>query len=225
MAITKDPSGSVSVRKAGGSNISSLSQSYTVNSGSNFLLVRLMHWRNPGTTVSGITWGAQNFTLIGRQPHNNTQDIVEMWRLVNPNPGTANVVISYTDALNESSAWIDAWTGVDTANPTGTLAGANVSSSTDTPTVNATSIAGDMVVDAMIAYIFGTITADASQTVDGILDEDQAINSLGASHETAVGTSTTMSWSLTSDIIWAIAAVALKPAAASNTIAAPWITA
>lgn len=225
MAITKDASGSVSARKAGGSNISSLSQSYTVNSGSNFLLVRLMHWRNPGTTVSGITWGAQNFTLIGRQANDNNQDFVEMWQLVNPTPSTNNVVISYTDPLNESSAWIDAWVGVDGTTPTGTFAGANIPASSSTATVTASSVAGDMVVDVMEAYIWGTITANGGQTTDGILDEDQVIDSLAASHKTATGTSTTMSWSLVPDVIWATGAVALKPAAASSTIAAPWITA
>src|SRR5579862_1048186 len=140
-------------------NASSLTFSKTVGSGSNrLLLVGISTKGNQNAT--GVTYGG---VAMSRVLMLQNADWVEVWRLVAPATGTANVVITLTGGANFSAGAIS-FTGVDQGAP---LGGVNITSGSSTaPSVTVNSRAGDMVFDVMITQDAGATApaAGASQT-------------------------------------------------------------
>jgi hypothetical protein len=139
---------------------------------------------------------------------------VDWWYLLAPAVKTAVVVVTTTGVQDlgvvaHSIVDADQATTFRDVTLTGDTADTEAGQA-DPITVNCVSVAGDLVFDVMHAA--AGATADASQTAD--LDSLVTGQQNGASHKTATGTSTTMSWTKDGGgtMHWAIAAVSVIPA-------------
>ena len=81
-----------------GLNVSSLTWSHTVGAGSGRIVVVGVSIRG-NSTVTGVTYAGQALTVVGTVS-NGGSNHVEMWALVAPPAGTANVVVSLSSSAH-----------------------------------------------------------------------------------------------------------------------------
>ena len=186
-------------------NTSGITFSYTTGSGSNRLLMVGVSWSSTSVTVSTVTFNSVALSSVGTSYYSGQARRVQIWRLLAPAASTtANVVVTFSGAVYGVAGAVD-FAGVDQCTPLGTALGAT--GNTGTATVSPTSVAGDLVFDTVAA---GTaLTVNGSQAPQWNIGDGTNIYG-GASTKTATGTTTTMSWTLTSGY-WATYAVAIKP--------------
>lgn len=176
-------------------------------------------------TVSTVTYGAQSLTKTDGAAANMTvenvddaqKSRVEIWKIVAPTVGSANVVVTLSAAATAAYIVAEVWTGVDQTTPLGTAATAqsDTTGTSATVTVDVTSAATtEKVIDMMVDYgIVGgveTLTVGAGQTET----ESQIQPHAGASYKTGAVGAVTMSWTSTTanSVVhnWAIIGVPLK---------------
>jgi hypothetical protein len=189
---------------ASDSTVTSLTWEHTVGSGDDRLLrVGLSNVPTPGPDT--VTYGGTALTYAGNHPSNGSQ--MQIWFLVAPATGAANIVATYSGATRDIVGGADSWTNVDQAKPVGSFVAASGSSSP--ATVDVSSASGEVVVGCLVV---GNVTATvgASQTQRWNVLEGTTIRGAGSS-EPGAGT-VTMSWTLGSSSNWALGAIALKPA-------------
>lgn len=180
--------------------------SHTVTAGTDCLSVRVGGWFNTGQ-VSGVTYGGVAMTNVGRTNNATGNDHAEVWRLLSPASGAANVVMTITVSVDGLLIRADNLTGVNAAAPTGTYVSAT--GSTGNPSVVVTASSGDLVFDALGAdnSAGGTLVVDASQA--------QQFNAVrngewGAGSSETGAASVTMSWARSTNSTWALGSVAFK---------------
>jgi len=156
-----------------------------------------------GQTVSGMVDAA---TIAGELR-------AELWRLIAPATGAHNIVVT----LDNTAKFVVhgcSYTGVNQTTPHGTPAKATGTSTT--ASVDATSAAGELVVDSVASVgTGGTLTVGADQTQRGngvTTGGTNPSNVNGGISEQAGAASVTMSWGVAVSNEWAIVGVALKPA-------------
>ena len=192
----------------------SFTWSHTVGTGGNRILIVGVSIRNSSSqTVAGVTYAGAPLTNIG-VGDNGSVVRIEMWRLVNPPSGTANVVVTLSSASDAKTVCgATSWTGVHQTTPLGTFVSAT--GSTNAPTVNATSATTEVVHDTVAAQGTVTATVGAGQTQRwnaGTSGGSAASNVRGAGSSEPGAATVTMSYSLSASASWAIGAVSLKPA-------------
>ena len=200
--------------KNGGNN---LVISHTIAAGSDRLLVVHVTLNNPNLeVVDEITYDGVNLLLLAAVSQNNDTR-TEMWYMIAPPVGTADIAIQVDVNLEAASGFNGAgvdWTGVDQATPIGNSATAGGISIT--PSVVVSSAVDEMVIDTMGAEDMGgeTATAGSGQTdrVNIQSGTGSRTEQLGVSDE-AGAASVTMDWTLSVSTDWAIAGGALLPAA------------
>ena len=103
---------------------SSVTFSHITPSGDNRLLVVTVGIR--GTqSVSAVTYGGNNLTLATANGSGTTGgQRVEIWYLVAPDVGSADVVVTYTAGLNQSGVAAISYDGINQLSPIGATAGA-----------------------------------------------------------------------------------------------------
>ena len=206
----------------------SASVSHTVGTGSNRLLVVSLGL-NCGvagviSTISVVYAGvacsmlgsATNAASAGLQPVRT-----EIWYLIAPPTGTANAVVTFSGGNATPIEMVTtSWTGVHQTVPFGTIATAT--GTNNTPTVAVGTVSGDVVIDstgqnpdnsAIVAFTgsFPQTTIPTTQGAGGFY--------FGASYQTAVGVSTTQTWtsaSAAANHAWAICAVGIKAVGATS---------
>ena len=201
--------------------------SHTVPTGSTrLLLVTVGMWDPLGqTSVSSVTYGGAALARVtGLTPPNQAGGgLVDIWYRLAPVEGTANIVVTLADVHAILLTGAVDFTGVDQTTPFGTPATATGTAATIT--VNVSSATGELVVDAVKAFRTGhtALSPGADQTEQFDINSG-ATDSHAASTE-AGATTVTMSWTYTdgvaTDYAWAIAGVALKPAAGGGGSPAP----
>ena len=77
---------------------STLSWSHTVGTADNRLLLVGVSYRDGNQPLLGVSYGGQPLTRLGAQNGPGNQNRVEIWFLFAPAPGTANVVVTLTNA-------------------------------------------------------------------------------------------------------------------------------
>ena len=195
------------VSSGGAVAATSLTISHVVGTGPNrYLIVGVRVDDGVETTPSGVTYDSVTMTQIGSTVSNGVGS-VSMWKLINPNSGTADIVITFGTPADEIDAGGISLENVHQTTSEGTLATANGHSTG--PSVAVTSVLGDLVIDCVAnASVAGiTFTPGPGQTKRWEINGNAAM-----SEEVASGTSTTMSWTMTSSDTWVIAGVAVKPA-------------
>ena len=189
--------------------VSTKTWSHTVPSGNNRILIVGLSLRDKSRTVTSITYGGTALTKIGSS---NVRMGVELWRLVAPTVGTANIVANWSGS-SDMVGWSGSFTNVNQTSPTGSIYKNNGSSTT--PSVTVVSAVGDLVIDTLSTKGDANSTSlGAGQTLicSGALGTGGS-DGRGASSSEAGAASVTMSWTLGSSKDWEIAAVALKAAA------------
>lgn len=188
---------------------SSFTFSHTTTSIGNRLLTVAVSWASDTVTVSGVTYNSVSMTSVGSQtstvpnPDRNTQ----LFRLVGPATGANDVVVTLS-ASADSVVSSNSFYGVHQTTPVGTWSSNSLGNTG--PTINITSVSGDIVIDTL-AYDDTTETA----TVGSGQTQRWGVNTGGlvayGSTEGATGSTTTMSWLTSGDgVNWAIGGVALK---------------
>ena len=180
-------------------------------SGTNRLMLVGVSFNNNGLeTVTGVTYNSVALTFVGTI--RNVDDArVEIWRLIAPDTGTHDVVVTFSaDLLQEGFAGVVTFTGVHQTTPLGTFASAAADGIT--ATVNVSSATGELVFDVLAAEYSTSATVGAGQTQRWNII---LTGSIGAGSTEPGAATVTMSWTLTAaGDHWAIGGVPIKPAAA-----------
>jgi hypothetical protein len=197
-----------------------LTWSHTVGSGNNPALVVGISTEVddvaglPGDRVSGVTYGGVAMTRIAGTSSRDTANRVgvEMFILVNPPTGTANVEATILPSVNYVVGGSASFFNVNQTTPTRAVSIA--SSTTGSPTTTFTTVVGDIVIDTVATLPSGFLAPGAGQTQrwDGQSFFSESFDVGAGSTEPAGTTSTTMNWTSNSQN-WAISAVSLQPAA------------
>ncbi len=214
-----------SVKVSSASNVASLTSASWTIAGSNRYLVASAN-SAAGTTVdpTAVRWGGSGGTAMSKQgaslTYNSAIRRMSCWTLLAPTAQSSTLYCLWPSNQDNTALMGVSATGVNQSTPTGTIASATGAS--QTPTVNATTVADDFVIDMVGYWSDGTtplLTVGAGQTsrleIEGSPFLDDA---WGMSTETATGTSTTMSWSGSGAFApqWGIYAVPLKPVAGAT---------
>src|SRR5204862_8009783 len=101
---------------------------------------------NTTRTVSSVNYGGTALTRVGYQNAPGTQNRIELWSLIAPSPGTANVVVTFSGSVDSVGGAI-VFSGVDQAAPLGTFASANRSNAS--PSVTVSSASGQVEVNSL----------------------------------------------------------------------------
>ena len=186
---------------------------HTVGVGVNRVMIVGVSVFNSNKTVTSITYAGQPLTRVGFLDGGSGSDDrrMEMWRLVNPPMGTANVVMTMSSSA-KVVAGVASFFGVNTAAPHGTFA--SNEGKTNLATLVVPSAAGELVIDCMaVQGNAASATVGAGQTQlwnDFTRSVGGAV--VGAASTEPGAASVTMTWNLAKVDYWVIGAVSLKPA-------------
>lgn len=181
--------------------------SHTVPSGANRLLVVQVGLR-AFQTVTGITYGGVALTKLGAvQYAAGNFARAEIWYLVAPAVGTANVVVSISGAEVVEAAALN-FVNVNQTTPLSAMVSASGLGGSSA-SVDVASVDGDLVVDVLVKE-GSTLSPGAGQTSRWALSADGNWKGGGSTEDAGATATTTMSWSLTGANAWVLAGVAVK---------------
>lgn len=205
-----------------------LTFAHTVGIISNRILVvsvAIFSAASPYPTITGITYSGSPLTFLRRQ---NSGDAslrigVEMWYLINPPSGTANIIITASQSVKMVGAGVS-YSGVHQTTPFTASNGAGGNSTT--PSVAVVSAVGEMVVD-----VVGVRGAAGQLLIAGAGQTQRFSGNTGAdtTHVFAAGSeevgaaSVTMSWTASVSQQWAIVGGSLQPASIVATDELPFL--
>lgn len=181
--------------------------SHTVPAGANRLLVVQVGLRAL-QTVTGVTYGGVALTKFGAVQYSAGNFArAEIWYLVAPAVGTANVVVTISGAeVVEAAALnfinVNQTTPMDGFDATSGLGGSSAA-------VNPDSVEGDMVIDVLVKE-GGTLSPGTGQTSRWTASADANWRAGGSTEVATTSSTTNMSWSLTGANAWVLAGVAVK---------------
>ena len=184
----------------------SLTISHTTGTSLNRLMVVTIASK-PDAVITSVTYGGISLIKLGEQSNGITTKS-EMWYLLNPTSGTANVVISWPGTL-EAAAGVTTFSSVNQTTPFGTFVGN--SGSTIPTSLSVPSNLGDIILD-VIGKNGNAPTVVASTPVQNQIFA-LGTNSIkvGSSYKTSIAGSTPMSWNAsggTND--WSSVGVSIK---------------
>lgn len=188
----------------------SLTWAHTVSAGANRVLVVELAVDTAAANVTGVTYGGVAMTQIGRGAGNHA---VEMWGLVNPTAGTANVVASF-GGITAAAGGATTYNGVDQSDPFGTFVSA--AGTGTTAAVTAASAVGDQVID--VQYWKGNPSGGAPGAGQSLTWWKIGASMIGGSTVEAGAPSVVMSGSFGASTQWEIGAVSLHAATSGITV-------
>ena len=205
-SILIDASSSTNLANASIANLT-----HSTAAGTNrLLLVGVSLDSGSSAQVSSITYSGQALTLVGARTDAGNTVRMEIWSLVNPPVGTANVAVTLSAQTLGFIVGASTFTGVHQTSPLGTFTSAQGNSTA--PSVTVTSATNELVFDAVAGHRRTDFTAGTGQTI---------LWSVGSSGNDVRGVasikngvpSTVMSWTSVTGASrgWAIGAVAIKP--------------
>ncbi len=193
--------------------------SHTTGSGSSRLMlvgVSLFDG-GAGRQVSSVTYSGQSLTFVGGRTDNSNSVRIEIWRLINPPSGVANVVVTLNGSSDGIVVGVTTFSGADQTTPLGSFASAQGMSAA--PSVSVTSASDELVFDVMAMKDGTAVTVGSGQTQRWSAAD--ANNKIRGSASTEGGASSvTMSWAENggNSKEWAIGAVSIKVAGATYSI-------
>lgn len=213
-----------SVQVSSASNVASLtSASWTIAGSDRYLVASANSAALTSVTPTSVKWGGSggtNLTMQGSAiTYNSAVRRMSCWTLLAPAAESNTLYCLWPSNQDNTSLMGVSATGVDQTTPIGTLASAT--GTNNSPTVNATTVADDLVVGMVGVWADGTsptVTVGAGQTArqeieGGAFGDD----GWGVCTETATGTSTTTNWTTTGNVgAWGVFALPLKPVAAAT---------
>jgi hypothetical protein len=192
------------VTTTSGAAVSGLTWSHSVAAGSNRLLVVTIAKRDNGGAVSSVTYGGVPLALLKAESQ-GAGDFprAEMWYLIAPAVGTANIVISLSGAEFLEAGGLD-FTNVNQVNPFSVPVGAHGSAGPASALVP--SLSGEIVLD-VVAYKGADAGLGAYQTLQWAGSSDGLWK--GASSTEPGSGSVSMRWVIPAGG-WASVAAAIK---------------
>lgn len=186
---------------------------HTVGIGMDRVLIVSVSTYNSSKAVASLTYGGAALTRLGFLDGGagSNDRRVEMWRMIDPPVGTANVAVTFSSSA-KAVIGAASFFGVNTTTPNGAFFSSEGTSNLAAVTV--TSAAGELVIDCMaVQGNAATATVGAGQTQ---LWNDFTRSNGGAVVGTASiepgAASVAMTWGLSRSDYWVIGAVSLKPA-------------
>ena len=191
---------------AGSTTDTSITISHTTSGSDRLMLVGVSFNNDSYETVTGVTYNGVVLTLVGTVA-NSDDSRIEIWRLIAPDIGTHNVVVTFSANLaQEGFAGVVTFTGVDQTTPLGTFSSAENDGTT--ATVNVSSAIGELVFGVVATEYASSLTVGAGQTEYWKINID---NSFGAGSTEIGAAIVTISWALTgSGDHWAIGGVSIR---------------
>lgn len=156
------------------------------------------------TAISSVTWNGAAMTQIGTVVRGSST--IYVYRILAPPTSASDVVITFSGATPSGPYLVTSYNGVDQTTPVSGFV-TNTGSGT-TPTVDVSSAADNLVLDAMdVANVISSVGAD--QTAE-FIDTAGGSDRFGGSREAGAST-VTMSWTVSSGA-WSILAFSLNNA-------------
>jgi hypothetical protein len=202
---------------SGTNKITTQSVSHTVSGTNRLLLVGVTLWPGAsGNYVQSITWNGTALSNITSAIY-STSVRSELWKLVAPETGTYNVVVTLTGSPNQNTyctIGVVSFTGVNQADPHRTAVTAT-GSSTSATLSSMTSASGEMVLSVAGAGVtiganFNSFSGDTERW-----NLSTSTYTKGAGGTTAGATSVTVTHGLSASNGWAIIGLSIKPASLS----------
>lgn len=163
------------------------------------------------TAVSTVTYASQSLTRIRFDEVLSTDRRSELWYLVNPPSGTANVVVTL-DKNEQAIIGAISLINVDQSSPIDTNNGGTDPSGTTHPSVSLTTTVDNTLLVDVVSTVDGPMTPSAYQTERWDLAQDQLAGSASTNQTTNEG-AYTMSWTNNGGVDqWAMSAAAIRPA-------------
>jgi len=209
-AIAVDGTSTVSARQP-----SSLTVSHTTSGADRLMLVGVSINNDGNERVTTLTYGGTALTQIGSQ-NNGNGSRVEIWSLVAPPTGTANVVATFNNRVDERAGMgVVTFTGVDQTTPTSGFTSDSDESSTASITIS--SALDELAFAALTSIEQSSSSPSPGSGVSGLWSFRRG-SPLASAGGTKVGAvSVDMSWTLNNSKKWAIAGLSIKPSAAVST--------
>jgi archaellum component FlaF (FlaF/FlaG flagellin family) len=162
------------------------------------------------TAVSSVTYSGQSLTNIRSDQVSSDNRRSELWYLVNPPSGTADVVVT-VGAVESVIIAAMSFNDVHQSSPINTHNGNFDATATTHPSVSLTTTVADALIVDVVATKDGPMTPDTSQTERWELVQANVVGS-GSTKQTTTAGAYTMSWTNNGGLDqWAMSAVALRP--------------
>lgn len=182
--------------------------SHTV-SGTQKLLIVGISIGNPTVAIDTVTYSGQSLTKIRADQDASNKKRTELWYLVNPPSGTADVVVT-SSSPNKIAIGAMTLTNVDQSNPIGPNNGSFDNSGTTDPSVSVTTTTDNAMIVDVVSATTGTMTATGSQTERWDVQQSPLDGSAGTTKTTSAGPYT-MSWTNDAGLKeWAMSAAAVR---------------
>jgi hypothetical protein len=202
-------------------SVTQLSWNHTVGSGINRVLIVGVSTDNEtspvvGNRVLSVTYGGVALTRLGTSgtPLPDSKVAVEMFILIAPPTGTAQVVVMFSAAgINNAVGGAVSFTGVCQCIAAGNFVGA--ANTTGSPTLTIPSAPGEVVIDTVATNVAaGFLVPGANQTEqwNGAQAFFSAYEIGAGSTRAGAAPNVQMSWTQSAAQPWAMGAVSLKPA-------------
>ena len=207
IVLTAPPVMTNSTSSAVRSKGTSLTFSHDVKNGVNRALFVGVSMEGSSGASTSVTYGGAAMTLVGRNTDKNT---VEIWKLVNPPIGTANIIATFNSS-RMVVVGAAAFNNVNQTTPTDTFV--SVRGKSTAPSVTVASAPGELVPVTLFGDNGPNAIPGAGQGAQWnsvSVDDDDRIR--GAGSIKAGSASTTMSYALSSSVEWTLGAVAIKSA-------------
>ena len=197
---------------------SSVTVSHTVSGSNRLLLVGITLGSNTLQTrqATTVTWNGAPLTLVGAVNHVTlpSRSRTEIWRLVNPDAGTYNVVVNLNGSLDSTGyqavVSVMSFTGVDQTTPLGTYASSSGTAATQ-------SVAISSAANELAFAVAGAQTQLLTNSGNTEYWNDTTmIRTFAAGGTKAGASSVTMTWTKSTTSSWTMSGVSIKPAAAAT---------
>jgi hypothetical protein len=191
-------------------NTNVLTWAHTVTTGVGGILLVGVSNRDGSKTVTDVSYGGVPLTRIGFQNGPSNANRMELWYLLHPDAGTANVAVTLSGSQKVVAGAIS-FDGVDQATPLGPFVSASGNSLL--PSLLIVSAPGEVVLDTLVA------NGDANSATP-LLTQQQRWNAdtgngggeaIGAGSTQAGLISVTSTWTLGGIKPWALGAVTIRP--------------
>ncbi|HEX3820228.1 MAG TPA: C25 family cysteine peptidase [Candidatus Sulfotelmatobacter sp.] len=215
--VTVDSSTSGSDELTGGGT---LTIAHTTAGTNRLMLVGVsMNIKNGNTAkVSGVKWNGTALTLLGAQNDSGNQRRVEIWRLLAPATGSANVVVTFTIPFFTTegvSAGVTTFTGVDQTVPMGTFTSADGTNGSNSQ-LDVPSVINGMILDTLAIGGNQTASVPGPQVQQWNQDTGNTTNTdvVGTGSARTGAPSVPISETFSGATNWSLGAVSINPTSA-----------
>ncbi len=194
-------------------NPTSLTVSHLTSAGSDrLMIVGVSFWNRNNDTVTGVTYNGTGLTFIGQARQGNNSR-VELWALVNPTATTANVIVNFSQVIQDGAgAGVITFTGVNQTNPYGLFQ--SNSGNSNTASATAFSQPGETVLGVMAARRQDSGPVVVGGTAQWSYKTQPALNNrtAGAGATFAGAATVNLAWNMNKPDRWAVGAISLREA-------------